>query len=200
DSGPAWATRADRSSMAAHGDPHGHARELAARLAKAQRPMVLLGLGIDPANAGRIRRWIDAWQLPVAVTPKVKGIVDETSATFVGVISGMAADGLMCDALAASDCLVGFGLDPVEVAKTWHAELPIHWVLEAPNVGGLVPEGIELVDHAQLLDSLGASAPAIWNQPFDAVQRKRREMLLQPTRGAGETMWPGEIVQALASA
>src|SRR5262249_42787435 len=190
----------DRSSMAAHGDPHRHARELAARLAKAQRPMVLIGLGIDPANAGRIRRWIDTWQLPVAVTPKVKGVVDETSATFVGVISGRAADGLMCDALAAADLLVGFGLDPVEVDKTWHAELPIDWVLEAPNVGGRVPEGVELVDHAQLLDALGSSAPAVWNRPFLEFQQKRREMLLTPTGGSGRTMWPGEIVRALAGA
>ncbi|HTK28719.1 MAG TPA: thiamine pyrophosphate-binding protein, partial [Vicinamibacterales bacterium] len=126
------------------GDPRRHADDLAARLAKAQRPLVLLGLGIDPANAEAIRRWLEAWRLPVAVTPKVKGLVDETSAAFVGVIGGMAADGLMCEALAAADLLVGFGLDPVEIDKTWHAELPIHWVLEAPNVGGRVPDGAEL--------------------------------------------------------
>ena len=39
----------------------------------------------------------------VAVTPKVKGIVDETKANFVGVVSGMAADGLLCEALTAAD-------------------------------------------------------------------------------------------------
>jgi hypothetical protein len=43
---------------------------------KAKRPLVL---AIDPANAGRIRQWLTEWDLPVAVTPKVKGIVDETS-------------------------------------------------------------------------------------------------------------------------
>jgi acetolactate synthase-1/2/3 large subunit len=164
--------------------------------------MVLLGLGIDPANAAPIRRWIDAWQLPVAVTPKVKGIVDETAATFVGVISGMAADGLMCDALAAADLLVGFGLDPVEVDKTWHAELPIHWLLEAPNVGGRVPDGVDLVDHAELLDAFGPSAPKVWGQPFREFQQKRRDMPLRPARPAanGHTMWPGDIVNALATA
>src|SRR5690349_13652715 len=99
DSAPAT----DRAPITRIGDAARHASELAARLAKARRPMVLIGLGIDPANTARIRRWIDAWQLPFAVTPKVKGVVDETAATFVGVISGMAADGLMCDALAAAD-------------------------------------------------------------------------------------------------
>ena len=193
---------ADRPSDAPRGDARRHADDLTARLATSQRPMVLIGLGIDPANAGRIRRWIDAWQLPVAVTPKVKGVVDETAATFVGVVSGMAADGLMCDALAASDALVGFGLDPVEVDKTWHAELPIHWVLEAPNVGGRVPEGVELVNHVRLLDALSPSPPAVWNQPFREFQQKRRDMLLRPATpaGNGSTMWPGDIVNALARA
>ena len=102
---------------------------------------MLIGLGIDPANAPRIRQWLNDWNLPVAVTPKVKGIVDETAGNFVGVVGGMAADGLMCDALKASDLLIGVGLDPVEIDKTWHAELPIHWVLEAANVGGIVPPG-----------------------------------------------------------
>ena len=197
---PSDAAAADRPSRAREGDAHRHAVDLAARLAKAQRPMVLLGLGVDPANAGRIRRWIDAWQLPVAVTPKVKGIVDETSAAFVGVISGMAADGLMCDALAAADLLVGFGLDPVEIDKTWHAELPIHWILEAPNVGGRVPEGVELVDHAQLLDALGPSPPAVWNDPFGEFQQTRQEMLRRPADHDGRTMWPGDIVNALSRA
>jgi len=145
--------------------------------------------------------------LPVAVTPKVKGIVDETSPTFVGVVGGMAADGLMCEALGAADLLVGFGLDPVEVDKTWHAELPIHWVLEAPNVGGRVPDDVELVDHAELLDALGPSAPAKWNHPFREFQQKRRDMLQRPASddqrrsAAGRaTMWPGDIVSALARA
>ncbi len=30
------------------------------------------------SNAERLRRWLNDWQLPFAVTPKVKGIVDET--------------------------------------------------------------------------------------------------------------------------
>jgi acetolactate synthase-1/2/3 large subunit len=199
---PAAAARSMAS--VARGDARRHAGDLAAHLAKAQRPMVLIGLGMDPANSGRIRRWIDIWQLPVAVTPKVKGIVDETSPTFVGVISGMAADGLMCEALAASDLLVGFGLDPVEIDKTWHAELPIHWVLEAPNVGGLVPEGVTLVDHASLLDCLIADAipAARWTDAFAAFQERRRKLLSQPrTPDTGRTtMWPGDIVTALAGA
>jgi acetolactate synthase-1/2/3 large subunit len=203
------AARGDASAAAdtqrrPRADPGEKARELTALLARAQRPLVLLGLGIDPANAARIRRWVGAWGLPVAVTPKVKGIVDETDPTFVGVAGGMAADGVMCEALEAADLRVGFGFDPVEVDKTWHAELPIHWVLEAPSVGGIVPEGATLVDHAPLLDRLIAEpAPAAWADPFRAFQQRRGELLSPPPMAGGaerEAMWPGDIVRALAEA
>ena len=187
------------------GNAHERARQVISRFANARRPLVLIGLGVDSANATRIRQWISAWNLPVAVTPKVKGIVDETASTFVGVVGGMAADGLMREALEAADLLIGFGLDPVEIDKTWHAELPIEWILEAPNVGGIVPTGSELVDHAELLDILVAQPPpSRWGAPFDDVQKRRRELLRrdpQPASGPeSRTMWPGDIVTALAAA
>ena len=191
------------------GDAGEKARELTVLLANAKRPLVLLGLGIDPSNAARIRRWVSTWGLPVAVTPKVKGIVDETGPTFVGVVGGMAADGLMCEALEAADLRVGIGFDPVEVDKTWHAELPIHWILEAPNVGGIVPDGVALVDHAPLLDCLiAAPAPAEWADSFRVFQQRRHDLLNRPTpdvqlpasKADRETMWPGDIVNALAKA
>jgi len=180
-------------------DVRAHVDALVAALKGAKRPLIVIGLSIDPANAQRIRRWVGEWNLPVAVTPKVKGIVDETAANFVGVAGGMAADGVMCDAIAAADLVVGFGLDPVEIDKTWHAERPIHWVLESPNAMGVVPDGAALVDHAALLDALLSQAPpAAWPAPFKEFQDKRLGMLNDRADAAG-TMWPGDIVQALAS-
>lgn len=182
---------------------YGNARETATALTdllgKAERPLVVIGLGIDPANAKRIRQWVNDWDLAVAVTPKVKGIVDETAANFVGVVSGMAADDVMCEALEAADLLIGLGLDPVEVDKTWHAELPIRWVLEGPNAGGIVPQGTDLVDHAQFLDAMVNTAPpSTWPAPFGAFQEKRRAKL-NDRSGAWGVMWPGDIIQALAT-
>jgi acetolactate synthase-1/2/3 large subunit len=182
------------------GEPREQARALAERLKSAARPLVLIGLGIDASNASRIRRWITAWNLPVAVTPKVKGIVDETSPNFVGVVGGMAADDLMCDAIKAADLVIGLGLDPVEIDKLWHAELPIHWLLEAPNATGVVPDGATLVEHAPLLDALAAERPpATWPAPFAAFQQQRQARLAARSGAAG-VMWPGDIVTALAAA
>lgn len=192
-------------------DARANAANLRRILGSAERPLVLIGLGIDVANATRIRKWLNEWNLPVAVTPKVKGIVDETAGNFVGVISGMAADGLMVDAVKASDCLIGFGLDPVEIDKTWHAELPIHWVLEAPNVAGMIPTDTDLVDHARLLDALvDQPPPRAWDAPFADIQKKRRDLLANSRRGgsldssgsppAADTIAPGDIIRALADA
>lgn len=181
-------------------NPAARAADLRSRCAMAKRPLVMLGLGISTRNADKIRKWIDDWQLPVAVTPKVKGIVDETSPNFVGVISGMAADGLMVDALNASDLLIGFGLDPVEVDKMWHAELPIEWVLEARNATGMLPDRTHLVSHAMVLDELlAAPPPAQWGRPFSDFQ-DRRLALLNGEPGAPGTMWPGDLIRALAGA
>ena len=181
-------------------NPAARAADLRARCAMASKPIVLLGLGVEMLNAGRVRRWIDEWQLPVAVTPKVKGLIDETAPNFVGVISGMAADGVMVEALNASDLLIGFGLDPVEIDKTWHAELPIHWVLEARNATGALPLNVPLVSHMALLDALlEAPAPKKWGRPFAEFQQQRAD-LLKGTPGAAGTMWPGDIIRALADA
>ena len=194
--------------QASGGDAAMQADALARALGGAKRPLVIVGLGTDAANAPRIRRWLSEWNLPVAVTPKVKGIVDETAGNFVGVAGGMAADGVLCDAIAAADLVVGLGLDPVEVDKTWHAERPIHWVLESPNATGLVPAGTELVDHAALLDALIDRAPAAgWREPFKEFQDRRARLLhdrtastaTSPSATSPATMWPGDIVQALAS-
>ena len=181
-------------------DARDRAQELIDLLRTSKRPLVVVGLGVDPADAPQLRRWIDDWNLPVAVTPKVKGIVDETSERFVGVVGGMAADGLMCQALESADRLLGFGLDPVEIDKTWHAELPITWILEAPNATGVVRPGASLVDHDALLEALiGEAPPARWDAPFRTVQEQRRA-LLQGRPGAADTMWPGDIITALAAA
>jgi acetolactate synthase I/II/III large subunit len=86
----------------------------------------------------------------------------------------------------------------VEIDKTWHAELDIQWVLDAPNATGIVPDQVSLVDHAQLLDALAKTpAPKNWGRPFAEFQKKRTDLLMG-TAGAAHTMWPGDIIRALS--
>ena len=88
----------------------------------------------------------------------------------------------------------------MEIDKTWHAELPIHWILETAKHGGIVPPGTELTDHAQVLDALlGEPAALDMAAPFREFQHKRRDMLNDRSAASG-AMWPGDIIQALAAA
>ncbi len=183
------------------GDPAAAAEELVRRLREAERPLVLLGLGVRPGNAPALRRWLESWKLPVAVTPKVKGLVDETAPNFVGVIGGMAIDDLMLQALEQADLLVGFGFDPVEVDKTWHARLPILWVLESANAAGELPRhDLLLADHGQLLERLNRQdPPRAWGDPFAPIRAERLAIARGESRAPRQGLKPVEIVQALAS-
>ncbi len=178
------------------------AAELTRRLGEAERPLVVLGLGVRPEHAPALRRWLAAWRLPVAVTPKVKGIVDEQDPAidFVGVVGGMAIDDLMVEALQRADLIVGFGFDPVEVDKTWHAHLPIVWVLEAPQATGLLPRrDALLVEHAALLAALDELAPPrSWERPFREIQDERVAVAAGRSRAPAQGLAPVRIVDVLA--
>ena len=179
------------------------AEELARRLAEAERPLVVIGLGVRPENAPGLRRWLAAWHLPVAVTPKAKGLVDERDPAidFVGVVGGMAIDDLMVEAVQQADLLVGFGFDPVEVDKTWHAHRPVLWVLESAQATGLLPRrDLLLVDHHALLAALGELVPPRrWERPFQEVQAERAAIAAGKSRAPAQGLAPVRIVEALAA-
>jgi acetolactate synthase-1/2/3 large subunit len=178
--------------------------ELAERVGQAERPLVLLGLGARAANAPALRRWLATWNLPVAVTPKVKGLVDERDERFVGVVGGMSIDDLMVEAIRQADLLIGFGFDPTEVDKRWHAELPILWVIESPQATGVMPtRNVVAVPHAELLARLAeTAAPRRWDDPFAEVRARRLAVARgegRPTAAAG-TVEPTALIRALAEA
>jgi acetolactate synthase-1/2/3 large subunit len=167
-------------------------------LASAERPLVVAGLGLRAANAAAFRAWVDSWQLPVAVTPKVKGIVDETASNFVGVVGGMAIDQLLRDALASADLIVGFGLDPTEIDGAWHTELPIVWPLESAWATGVVPErGLLAASHSELLHELATDPPRAWVDTFADTRTTRAEIYANHRVDEGR-LSPVAVVRTLA--
>jgi acetolactate synthase-1/2/3 large subunit len=180
------------------GSPPAAAERLRGLLAAAERPIVVAGAGLRAANAAAFRAWLDRWGLPVAVTPKVKGIVDETGPAFVGVVGGMAIDALLRETLAGSDLIVGFGLDPTEIDGAWHTELPMVWVLESAWATGVVPRsGLLAADHAELLRELGDEPPGAWAGAFDETRTTRAGIYMNHT-GGGDAISPVAIVRTLA--
>lgn len=96
-------------------------QEIADRLAAAERPLALIGLGATPSASAAIRALIDRLQCPFLVTPKAKGVVSEDHALFLGVASGMAIDRDIVETIRTADLILGIGFDPVECDKTWFA-------------------------------------------------------------------------------
>jgi acetolactate synthase-1/2/3 large subunit len=176
------------------------ADEVRQALTAAERPIVVVGLGTDPQVSSLLRRWLHRWHLPVAVTPKVKGIVDETDPNFVGVVGGMAMDSAMVAALQQSDLIVGIGLDPAEIDGSWHTELPVLWVLESPWATGLVPwRRLIATSHSGLFERLDGDPPRRWHDPFEEFRRSRSAIYGAPPNGQN-TVHPVAVVRALATA
>ncbi|HSL20976.1 MAG TPA: thiamine pyrophosphate-binding protein [Vicinamibacterales bacterium] len=95
--------------------------QLAAIVRSARRPVVILGLDLDPFEDGPgIREFVEAFGAPVFVTPKAKGLLSEDHPLFCGVCAGVSADAEILDFFQRADLLVGIGFDPVESDKLWH--------------------------------------------------------------------------------
>lgn len=91
---------------------------------RAQMPLVLIGIGLDPAKDTEIiREFVLKNKLPVLTSPKAKGIFPEDNSLFLGTIGGMMADNLLVDQIMKADLVIGLGFDPVESDKIWHKDI-----------------------------------------------------------------------------
>lgn len=115
---PALPTPVSRPGLAAD-DPA--LRELADRIAKAHRPLVLAGFEAarHPQSAD-IRTLLNRLQLPVITTYKAKGLVDETVAFALGA-AGLSprADAELLALVAQADLVLTLGYDPIEMRAGW---------------------------------------------------------------------------------
>lgn len=94
---------------------------VAAELARARRPIILLGLDLNPkVDAPAVRAFVERLRLPVFVTPKAKGMLPEDHPLFYGVCGGVSADSTVLECFKRADLLVGVGFEPVESDKVWH--------------------------------------------------------------------------------
>jgi acetolactate synthase-1/2/3 large subunit len=93
---------------------------------KAEKPLILLGIGIDPREETEaVRAFIKKNRFPVMATCKAKGIFSEADPLYLGTASGMMADDLIVDRIKRADLVVGIGFDPVESDKIWHKDIKL---------------------------------------------------------------------------
>ncbi|RPH99199.1 MAG: thiamine pyrophosphate-binding protein, partial [Zetaproteobacteria bacterium] len=100
-------------------------------ISEARTPLALVGIGLDPTpSRTTLLRWLEAAQIPVAVTPKSKGLVPEDHPLFVATCAGMAGDRLVSELVGEADLLIGVGFDPTEAIRPFYLERPFLSVAE----------------------------------------------------------------------
>ena len=104
-----------------------------ALLMRAKRPIIVVGLGLEPEKPYEaIRRLAEAAQAPVVVTPKAKGAVPADHPLFVGVI-GLTHTDPAYEIVGESDCIIAVGFDVVELVKVWDQEQSLIWIAPWEN-------------------------------------------------------------------
>ncbi|HXZ69434.1 MAG TPA: thiamine pyrophosphate-binding protein, partial [Streptosporangiaceae bacterium] len=155
-SGPAaggGTLRAPRASADAAG--HGLA-PLAAALPAARRPVLLLGPGAL-AHAAAVRGALTGSGIPVLHTYRARGIMPDSGAEAAGLVTGGTMEWPL---LAASDLIVGLGVDPAEM-------IPADWdyaartILVSDTSAGAADAGRYFTGGTALAAPLGAAIELI---------------------------------------
>jgi acetolactate synthase-1/2/3 large subunit len=158
-----------------------------ALLSRARRPVAVVGLGLDPCTIQPVLlRWLEAAGIPVAVTPKAKGLVPEDHPQFVATCTGMAGDRLVAEFLAGADLLVGLGFDPVEAIRPFYADRPFLSLAPYSLADRRFAPTLELIgDPADLMQRMhpGLSASHDWRPEDVRDVRTRLAALLSPSPG-----------------
>ncbi len=135
-----------------------------ALLASARRPVIVVGVGMEPEAAyASLREFAEATGAPIIVTPKAKGALPDDHALSAGTV-GLTRTDPVYEILDEADCVVAVGFDVVELVKEWQHPAPLIWLAPWPNVDPVLPAAVELVGPLspllqQLSDGEFASAP-----------------------------------------
>ena len=157
---------------------------VAAALSAARRPVLIVGLDVNPhTETAAVRTFVERMGLPTFVTPKAKGIVSEDHPLFAGVCAGVAGDTVIVEFLESSDLLVGIGFEPVESDKLWHQSCPLVSLGPVSIASGEFRPRAEAVgDLTASLASLGERIRVHSQWSSDAVPqlRARLQVVLRP--------------------
>jgi acetolactate synthase I/II/III large subunit len=154
-------------------------------IAQSRRPLAVVGIGLDPMKIRpALLRWIEATGIPVAVTPKAKGLIPEDHPLFVATSTGMAGDTLFVELLRETDLMIGIGFDPVEAIRTFYTERPLLSIARYSLVDRQFAPALELVgDVGTTLEALRGEVAVhhTWRSEELAAFRRRLVAFLTPS-------------------
>ena len=155
-------------------------------ISESRRPLAMVGIGLAPVAAQpHLLRWLAATRIPVAVTPKAKGIVPENHPLFLATCTGMAGDRLFAELIPDADLLIGIGFDPVEAIRPFYLERPFLSVAEYSVAEPQWSPALELIgDVPASLEALAGEAKPRQEWPPDLLStfRQRLAAFLTPSQ------------------
>ena len=164
-----------RKTGAVHASDIRAARRL---LADKRKPIVVLGLGLEPDRPYRqIRLLAESLKAPVIDTPKSEGALSADHPLFAGTV-GLTRDDPVYDLLDEADCVVAIGFDVVELVKPWAYEKPLIWIADWSNHDPQIACKLELIGAVGVtLNALGeAWANTEQNWGAERVRRFRQHL------------------------
>jgi acetolactate synthase-1/2/3 large subunit len=178
-------------------------QRVARMIAEAKRPLAMVGIGLNPLKSRQaILRWLEETHIPVATTPKAKGLVPEDHPLFVATSTGMAGDTLFIELLRGTDLLIGLGFDPVEAIRTFYTERPFLSLAEYSLADREFAPTLELVgDVGAILETLlddPLPRQHAWSPGSLLAFRRRLATFLTPAVEASELgLSPARLVGRL---
>jgi acetolactate synthase-1/2/3 large subunit len=155
-------------------------------ISEARRPLALVGIGLHPLKAQPgLLRWLEAARIPVAVTPKAKGLVPENHPLFLATCTGMAGDRLFVELVKEADLLIGIGFDPVEAIRPFYLERPFVSVADYSVAEPQWSPAVELIGNVPAtLEALASEAKPhhAWNPDLLPAFRQRLAAFLTPSQ------------------
>jgi acetolactate synthase-1/2/3 large subunit len=151
-----------------------------ARLQRAERPVVAIGLGAVRANVGaKAAALAEAYGMPVVLTPMAKGVLAEDHPLYAGVLFHALSD-VVGETHQQADLVLAVGYDPVEF--NYESWLPAAAALVSLDVA---PADVDRAAYDLAVDAvgdIGASLDALAARPS---ARKQWDLAALAARRAG---------------
>ncbi|MFQ5924071.1 MAG: thiamine pyrophosphate-binding protein [Anaerolineales bacterium] len=168
-------------------------------LANSKRPILLVGLGLEPESPyEELLHLAEVLRAPAIVTPKAKGAIPDDHPLSPGTI-GLTRIDPVYEVLDQADCLVAVGFDVVELVKPWEHKAPLIWLAPWANRDPELPAAAELVGPMgpalRHLAAADADADEHWGENIVAAHREKYPPL--QFEAASELLAPQAVLRVL---
>ena len=166
------------------------AAAIAGRLSQAKSPAILVDLDADRYGvAGEIMRLAEKAQLPVAVAPTAKAVIDETFPHYLGLYNGGASQPHVREAIEDSDCLLSVGYRPIDLTTgDFTGALPADMIRLRGHSADVGEDNYQAVTLKEVLSGVADAVSQVTNR---AARR-----FAPATRAASDSGGQAKLTQA----